>query len=301
MLFRLLLLLSIFRFASSTYKWNTVPARKAPIYEIQRDVFNKKVIDSYTADKSTPSATHTPTIDLNSNNPYKSNITRFAVYNKEVGLLPIPVYDLNNLQIKLIDDIFIECYEYNDCEYELTDDDRRELSLYASYIDTSGIASIDEPYSLGLIRSKFSENVLGMYTQGFSELNNQIGFWIRLSDNDNNRLYTQWNNEKKAIALLDLAVHERSHYDQPTYNNNAAHCDAFQSNYNFLFQRVARKFDLYKMLADVESPSGLEFSMREVVLIIVASVFFVISLILVIMHYNVSKKTVAINKNYLNY
>jgi len=273
---------------------------KAPIYEIKRDIFNKKVIDSYTADASSPSITHDPTIDLNSDNPYKSNITRFAVYNKEVGLIPIPVYDLNNLQIKLIEDVFIECYEYNDCEYDLTEDDRRELSLYASFIDSSGITAIGVPYSLGLIRSKYSENVLGMYTQGFSELNNQIGFWIRLADNDNNRLYTRWNNEKKTVALLDLAVHERSHYDQPTYNNNAAHCDAFQSNYNYLFQRAARQFDLYKLLTNTESPSsGLDLSLREVVLVIIAAIFFVISFVLAVWYF--SEKTVPVNKNYLNY
>lgn len=300
MLLRFLILYNTFYIASSTYKWNAPTKLKAPIYEIKRDIFNKKVIDSYTADASSPSITHDPTIDLNSDNPYKSNITRFAVYNKEVGLIPIPVYDLNNLQIKLIEDVFIECYEYNDCEYDLTEDDRRELSLYASFIDSSGITAIGVPYSLGLIRSKYSENVLGMYTQGFSELNNQIGFWIRLADNDNNRLYTRWNNEKKTVALLDLAVHERSHYDQPTYNNNAAHCDAFQSNYNYLFQRAARQFDLYKLLTNTESPSsGLDLSLREVVLVIIAAIFFVISFVLAVWYF--SEKTVPVNKNYLNY
>lgn len=301
MLLRLLLLYNTFYLASSSYKWNAPTKLKAPIYEIKRDIFNKKVIDSYTADVSPPSITHTPNIEVNSENPYKSNITRFAVYDKEVGLVPIPVYDLNNLQLKLIDDVFIECYEYNDCEYELSEDDRRELSLYASFIDSSGTLPIDTPYSLGLIRSKYSENVLGMYTQGFSELNNQIGFWIRLSDNNNNRLYTKWNNEKKTVALLDLAVHERSHYDQPTYNNNAAHCDAFQSNYNYIFQRAARQFDLYKLLTDAESPgSGLDLTVREVVLLIIACIFFVISSVLAMWYFS-DKPNPVITKNYLNY
>ena len=233
----------------------------APIYEIKQDLFQKKVIDSYSADMPTEASpnpsTHTPDTALNSNNPYKSNITRFALYNSDFGMAPIPVYNLENVQIKSIDDVFIECYDYDDCHYELTLQDRKELSLYASLIENGGSNIVPETYSLGVIRSKFTSNVLGMYTEGFSQLNNQIGFWIRL-ESDSGRFYSNLNKHEQLITMLDLAIHERAHYETPTYNNNEAHCDGFQSTYNFLFQQAGRNFASFLSLTGHITNAGEE-------------------------------------------
>ena len=56
----------------------------APVYEIKEDLFKKKVIDSYEANIQSASPTlHEPSAELNSKNPYKSNLTRFAIYNSD--------------------------------------------------------------------------------------------------------------------------------------------------------------------------------------------------------------------------
>ena len=251
----------------------------APVYEIKEDLFKKKVIDSYEANIQSSSPTlHEPTAEVNSKNPYKSNLTRFAIYNSDFGVAPIPVYNLEGDVVKSINDIFVECYDLNDCHYQLTEADRQELSLYASYIENSGIALINTPYSLGVIRSKFTTSVLGMYTQGFEQLDNQIGFWIRLEDGEGKRMYTNLGIAEKLTALLDLSVHERSHFDQPTYNSNAAHCDNFQSNYNYLFQLAARQFEEYKLLTNhiTEYEEVWVLNTFETVLVIVSSLLFLI-------------------------
>jgi len=221
--------------------------RKPVVFQIKEELFKEKVIDEYTADirqSSVGPTTHDPQISFSDRNPYKSNITRFAVYDGNY-IDPIPVYNLNGVEIKSINEVYVECYDGDDCAYELTVADRRELSLYASFIEMSGTDRVSDAYSLGLIRSQYTTNILGMYTEGFDVLSNNIGFWIRLEDGSGSRLYSGLAPYSKTIALLDLSVHERSHYDEPTFSSGAAHCDAFQANYNFLFQQVARDITSY--------------------------------------------------------
>ena len=122
----------------------------APVYEIKEDLFKKKVIDSYEANIQSSSPTlHEPTAEVNSQNPYKSNLTRFAIYNNDFGVAPIPVYNMEGVVMKSVNDIFVECYDFNDCHYQLTEADRQELSLYASYIENSGIAPVNHYTVLG--------------------------------------------------------------------------------------------------------------------------------------------------------
>ena len=226
--------------------------RKPAVFQIKEELFKAKVIDEYTADSeaSTNPTTHNPQISFSDRNPYKSNITRFAIYNENY-IDPIPVYNLNLVQVKSINEVYIECYEYDDCAYELTKEDRDELSLYASFIEMSGTSTISSSYSLGLIRSKFTTNILGMYTQGFAELSNNIGFWIRLEDGSGSRLYSNLATNSKTVAMLDMSIHERSHYDEPTFSSGAAHCDPFQANYNYLFQRAARELQSYMHVTEM--------------------------------------------------
>lgn len=229
--------------------------RKPVVFQIKEELFKAKVIDEYTADLSEASinpTTHDPQIIFADRNPYKSNITRFAIYNEDY-IDPIPVYDLNRVQVKLITDVYIECYEYDDCAYELTKEDREELSLYASFIEMSGTGTVSSSYSLGLIRSKFTTNILGMYTQGFEGLSNNIGFWIRLEDGSGSRLYSNLATNSKTVAMLDMSIHERSHYDEPTFSSGAAHCDPFQANYNYLFQRAARELPSYVHVTEMST------------------------------------------------
>lgn len=270
---RLFLFTLLLQSCSSALVWE-----QAPIYQIEKDIFQKKVIDSYEANINNQKPNlplHDTEDELDSQNPYKSNLTRFAVYNSDFGVAPILVYNLEGSVTKSVNDVFVECYDYDDCHYQLTESDRQELSLYATYIEISGVAPVNKPYSLGIIRSRYTTNVLGMYTEGFTQLDNQIGFWIRLKDADNKRMYTNLALEAKMVALLDLSVHERSHFDQPTYNANAAHCDNFQSNYNYLFQITARKFEEYKTLTKhiINEEEDFEVTSFEAILIALVCVF----------------------------
>ena len=206
----------------------------------------------------------------------------------DFGMAPIPVYDLNNVQIKSIDDVFIECYDYDDCHYELTSQDREELSLYASLIENGGSSKVPEPYSLGLIRSRFTSNVLGMYTEGFSQLNNQIGFWIRL-ESDGGRFYSNLNKHEQLVTMLDLAIHERAHYDTPTYNNNEAHCDGFQSTYNFLFQQAGRNYGSFVTLIGHLTNAGeeTEISTTDSILIGLLCFFGIVAFVFALLYFRV--------------
>lgn len=265
--------------------------RKPVVFQIKEELFKAKVIDEYTADLSEASinpTTHDPQIIFSDRNPYKSNITRFAIYNENY-IEPIPVYDLNRAQVKVINEVYIECYEYDDCAYELTKEDREELSLYASFIEMSGTGTVSSSYSLGLIRSKFTTNILGMYTQGFAELSENIGFWIRLKDGSGSRLYSNLPTNSKTVAMLDMSIHERSHYDEPTFSSGAAHCDPFQANYNYLFQRAARELPSYMHVTEM-STSAVS---TELLLIIGNGVAFLIIVFLVwyVLSYN-CKETV---------
>ena len=281
---RFLLVFLLFKSSFATFIWE-----QAPVYQIEKNLFQKKVIDSYEANLKSQNPSlpiHDNKNEANSQNPYKSNLTKFAVYNSDFGVAPILVYNLEGSVTKSVNDVFVECYDYNDCHYQLTTSDRQELSLYASFIENSGVAPVNKPYSLGIIRSRYTTNVLGMYTEGFSQLDNQIGFWIRLVDSDNKRMYTTLSLEEKIIALLDLGVHERSHFDQPTYNANAAHCDNFQSNYNYLFQITARKFQEYKSLTKhiMNEEDTFEITTFEAILIAFVCVFLFTSIGLLLLY-----------------
>lgn len=295
-MWRTFILLLFLPDAIATLQWVN-----APVYQIETHKFQQKVLDSYDIPSklAMSTSTFTPELDENSGeNPYKStNLTKFALFNKDVGVDSIPVYDLEGRVIKRIEDIFVECYEINDCSYALTEDDRKELSIYASYIENSGMETIKEDYSLGLIRAKASVNVLGMYTEGFVELKNRIGFWIRLQNGDGSRKYSTLAPYEKTVSLLDLSVHERSHYDRP-YHNGMAHCDGFQSNYNYLFQKVSRNLEAYKNL--VGDDNGRNWEWYEIVIVAVAG-FFVLSTIVLLVMFSRSQTPARDGYSNLNY
>ena len=249
-----------------------------PIFQIEEEVFKKNVIDEYHSAASTSSTlvTHEPVLSNTDSNPYKGNITRFAVYDQNY-IDPIPVFDKDGHKIKEVYEVYVECYESLDCAYELTSADRHELSLYASMIESSGDDRITAGYSLGLIRSKDTTNILGMFTQGFSVLSNNYGFWIRLEDASQKRIYTNLNVVSKTMALLDLSVHERSHFDEPTYETGKSHCDAFQANYNHLFQRASREITSYVALTAMHD--AFSFTV-ELGLVILSSTLAVIIIVL---------------------
>ena len=204
--------------------------------------YNLTVLDAYIYADQVNAVT--PNISIDSLNPYYGNISSFDTHNSGIE---IPVYDLSGNIIRNINEVYVECYDTNDCDYTLTQRDINYLSLYASYIENSGYSNIGSQYALGLLRNKNYQNIMGMYTLDYQVLNNYIGFWIRL-ERYGGHVYHNLEDFERTVALLELAVHERSHHDAPSYNSASAHCDNFQINYNSLIQRAAKDLNKYNNL-----------------------------------------------------
>ena len=157
--------------------------------------------------------------------------------------------DFNLNTIKVIDNIVTECYDAssNDCDYTLTDYDRRMLSLYVSVIENCGDALMDVEYSLGLLRDKDSENVMGMYAYGgtWAGSEHKISYWIRLHWNDGTQVHDHKTSLSKFLAVLELAVHERAHHEY-----KGSHDNFWQMVYNTIYGRAIRNLDKYVALAE---------------------------------------------------
>ena len=159
----------------------------------------------------------------------------------------VAVKDLSLKTIRVVDDIVVECYETGDCDYTLTDYDKRMLSLYASVIETSGDDIMDTPYSLGILRSKNSEYTMGLYAYGgsYGGSSNDVSYWIRLHWNDGSRVHDHPSSLSKMLAVMELAVHERAHHEY-----SGGHDNAWQVIYNTYFGRAIRNLDKYSALAE---------------------------------------------------
>lgn len=207
--------------------------------------YNLSVLDAYVSYGAQTGA-YIPNITIDSLNPYYGNISHFELHDQ--ATIEIPVYDLNKNIIRYINEVYVECYDENDCDYTLTQLDVNYLSLYASYIENSGISKMNSNYALGLLRNKNYQNVMGMYTLDYQVLNNYIGFWIRLQ-RYGKHVYNGKEGYGRSLAVLEMAIHERSHHDAPTFSDGKAHCDDFQVNYNTLIQRSTNEMQKYHDLS----------------------------------------------------
>ena len=168
----------------------------------------------------------------------------------------IPVYDLNLVLIKTIpsSSIYISCYrgDLQCLESEnktLSTYEHDMLSLYASFINSCGTTNIEEDYGLGLIRSMDTENIMGMYSEGFNTILPNKAFHIRLTTgNLYSHVYDHPRLVARIVALLELACHERSHYDKPNWSHTYAHSNEFQTNYNSIFHRAIRNLHSFESL-----------------------------------------------------
>ena len=160
----------------------------------------------------------------------------------------VVVKDLSLKTIRVVDDIVVECYEAGDCDYTLTDYDKRMLSLYASVIENCADDIMDVPYSLGILRDKDSEYTMGLYAYGgsYGGSSNDVSYWIRLHWNDKTKVHDHKTSFAKFLALLELSVHERAHHEVPS----SGHGDGFQIVYNTQYHRSIRNLDHYSRLAE---------------------------------------------------
>ena len=253
----LLLFFILFTLTDARFIWHE-PKLKAPeefkVLNVPEQIFRTKTLDTYTVLEAAANEVVTELFNHSTStlDPYKgSGATSFAMLGSDS---PIPVYDLDGKHIKNINDVYVECYDIDDCSYQLTKTDIAYLSLYASFIDNSGFQPITEPYSLGLIRGKNTQSLMGMYTEGFTVTQNHKAFWIRLwkggkTSDGAEHLYNELGTDvAKTVALLELAVHERSHYDVPVFDSDGGHCSSFQVNYNSLIQRSYKRLHAYEHL-----------------------------------------------------
>ncbi len=159
----------------------------------------------------------------------------------------VVVKDFNLKSVRVIDDVVVECFDASsgDCDYTLTEYDKRMLSLYASFIENSGDDLMDVPYSLGLLRDKDSEYTMGMYSTNYGGTANSVAYWLRLHFNDGSKVYDHDTSLAKVLAVLELSVHERAHH---TYAGG--HDDTWQVYYNTYYHRAVRNLDQYTKLAE---------------------------------------------------
>lgn len=228
---------------------------------------------------------------MNSPGAYKVNRTAFHRYSTlpshaEVSTAAaesgssefVAVKDLSLKTIRVVDDIVVECYAVGDCDYTLTDYDKRMLSLYASVIENCADNIMDVPYSLGILRDKDSEYTMGLYAYGgsYGGSSNDVSYWIRLHWNDGSRVHDHPSSLSKMLAVIELAVHERAHHQY-----SGGHDNSWQIIYNTYFGRAIRNLDKYSALAEnilgeqIDCETAEEESMVAAVLLIVGGVLLV--------------------------
>lgn len=153
---------------------------------------------------------------------------------------PIPVYNLNRNKVDEINEISVECYDSERCDTDIDELERKYLTLYASMIEECGRSRVADTYSIGLIRDLSHENLMGRFSKTWNTVTGKtlhMTFWIRLTTGygTNRRyIYSDLKGYPLTVALLEMSVHERAHYDVTNYDPNAGHCDSYQAWYNSL-------------------------------------------------------------------
>lgn len=169
---------------------------------------------------------------------------------------PLPIYSLDLVKIKEIYEIDIECYDIDNCPQELSDKEIKLLTVYASMVEICGKDAINDLYSIGLIRALDNENLMGRFSKSYNQLTGvteKMSFWIRLSTGiGRNQMFVHddLGDYALTVSILEMAIHERSHYDVTSYNPQEGHCDGYQAWYNSLMQDAVHKLDKYKRLTD---------------------------------------------------
>jgi hypothetical protein len=191
-------------------------------------------------------------------NPYfNGSETLSSLIYEENSQFTLNVYDLDRKIVKTVNDVLVECYDSLHCDTTLNVVEQQFLSLYASMVESSGYENIGEEYSIGLIRDKTKEGLMGRFTKAYTI--NQDGtfttlymtFWIRLTrgyGNDREYVYSGLTEYPLTLAMMELSLHERAHYEVTNYDPEEGHCDWYQAWYNSLIHIGIRKLEDYKKL-----------------------------------------------------
>lgn len=190
-------------------------------------------------------------VELFNNNPYfnRSYINESSILFKSLTDTPIDVYNLDLIRIHRIHEVDVECFDHDSCDQTISEKEVKYLSLYVSMLEACGITSIPERYALGILRDHTKEHVVGQFTKSFHADGSlaHMTFWIRLKQ-DNKMIYDEYDTLGLTVAMLELAVHERAHYDVTLINIFAGHCDMYQTQYNQLIRTSVKDMSLYVRL-----------------------------------------------------
>lgn len=167
---------------------------------------------------------------------------------------PLSVYNLNLNKVDEINEISVECYDSERCDTDINELERKYLTLYASMIEECGRSRVADTYSIGLIRDLSHENLMGRFSKTWNTVTGKtlhMTFWIRLTTGygTNRRyIYSDLTGYPLTVALLEMSVHERAHYDVTNYDPTAGHCDGYQAWYNSLIHTSVRDLEKFNDL-----------------------------------------------------
>ena len=190
----------------------------------------------------------------------------------------IPLYDLRARRVGVVNQVLVDCYDTNDCDYTITEYDKKVLTLYASMVNTVGGYHVPQSFDIGVIRAHNAANTIGRFT---ISMDNRVTCWIRLRDDANNELYREGDILQRMLLILEVAAHERAHYEEPY----VGHGDLFQISYNTLMGNAIHRVREYEALATHVIGNVPMQSSDNVALIIVAVLFAIGSVVFCVWTY----------------
>lgn len=149
----------------------------------------------------------------------------------------VDVYTLSGEKTVTYDRLLVDCVDTCDSP-TVSESEKRLLSTYASYVHSFG--RLPAAVDFGLLKDTETTNVYGMFVL---HNNGRINFFVRHTVFEDLQVDTSY------LLLLDIAAHERAHYDNYVKNAGFGHNDQFQREFNSIFwsalHDVAEYKDLY--------------------------------------------------------
>ena len=186
----------------------------------------------------------------------------------------LPVYDLDGVKIKS-PRFVVQCAP--ECDPTLSEHDRRTLSIYASYIYAISDVDIEEKVTVGILREESS--TIGMFVLHSEDY---VSFWVRTYRNGEEQ-FDVASDESDIVLLVELAAHERAHYDNYATNGAWGHGDEFQIVFNVLFKRAMDRIEQFKAIANRVAGVSLPPTVAEVAMFILIPILAVALLCIIYM------------------
>lgn len=175
---------------------------------------------------------------------------------------------LSGEHVATYDRILVDCDDTCNTD-TVSESELRLLSTYASYVHSFG--ALPSKVDFGLLKDTDSTNIYGMFVL-YSD--GRINFFVRHTVFEGVSVDTAY------LLLLDVAAHERAHYDNYVNNGEFGHNDNFQREFNVLFWSALEKVDQYKRLY-IENDNTAHYSNTATTNIIIVGSIIVAALVIV--------------------